>query len=368
LLARWLCVRAQPGSILGLDAASCKIRTIYSRVKRPVFISVSLFDRSTHFSYGTVFGEQVRASIVSFKLYEIIENIMKKLLYISLSLFFFGIFFASFQISYGAPFKSASPSTAESRKDAGDMLNRYRNWLNSKWTDDDAPYAAIRAEIDAKINRGVSPDAIANSVKEISNQGFNNPKAYVDPKVVFTYYYAKYQSTIPAKQVEDPYLVGGLKNIFIIVANHAQEIPHTYNFARLVYLIGEINYFDYTYYLQLGGRLYQKDPNDARIEGTYGQLLFSSGTPENRKRAFELAEDEKKRHPKLAISYAGLGYLYYCRALEQHNVSDAKRSISEYQQYLRIEPPYSYRADKARNGIAKLMKDIVVWGREQKKP
>jgi hypothetical protein len=230
---------------------------------------------------------------------------MKKLLYISLSLFFFGIFFASFQVSYCAPFKSVPASTAESRKEAADGIARYRNWLNSKWTDDDAPYAAIRAEIDAKIKRGVSPDAIANSITEMSNHGFYNPKAYVDPKIVFTYYYAKHQYYLSTRKTEDPNLVGELNDIYIIVRNHSEEIPHTYNFARLVYQIGLINYFDYTYYLPLGERLYQKDPNDARIEGTYGQLLFSSGTPENRKRAFELAEDEKKRHPKLAISYAG---------------------------------------------------------------
>jgi hypothetical protein len=299
-------------------------------------------------------------------LMEIMENIMKKQLF--LSLFFFGTFFETAQISYSAPARMPVPYTAASRKIASEGIARYKNWLNSEWTDDDTPYAAIRADIDAKIKRGISTDTILGSIKGMPDHELYNSKTPVDPKLVFTYYYAKYQSAIPARQVEDRHLVGDLKDIYIIVKNHSDQIPHTYNFARLVYLIGEINYFDYTYYLQLGGRLYQKDPNDARIEGTYGQLLFSSGTPENRKRAFELAEDEKKRHPKLAISYAGLGYLYYCRALEQHNVSDAKRSISEYQQYLRIEPPYSYRADKARNGIAKLMKDIVVWGREQKKP
>jgi hypothetical protein len=238
---------------------------------------------------------------------------------------------------------------------------RYHQWIKADLVDDDNPYVVLRKEIDQKIKNGTPPAAIANPLKGEIEATLNFPRKKVDPKIVFAYFYAKDQEVDLSTVVRPASATIELHKFLFMIMNHAEYLPHTYNFARLA-LIANLSLFvtkdDIASYIEMGKKLSTKFQDDLRFNAAYCTFLSWSPKKSDQDLALPIMERMKKEYPTSRIPYATAGQFYLVRTYKDKNVDAAKLSIEEYKKYIAINPTNNYGADDARSTIADLQKKI----------
>jgi hypothetical protein len=238
---------------------------------------------------------------------------------------------------------------------------RYHQWIKADLVDDDNPYVVLRSQIVQKIKNGTPPAAIANPLKGEIEATLCFPRKKVDPKIVFTYFYAKDQEVALSTVVRPASATIELHDFPLMIKNHAEYLPHTYNFARLV-LIANLSIWvtkdDIASYIEMGKKLSTKFQDDLRFNAAYCTWLSWSPKKSDQDLALPILERMKKEYPNSRIPYATAGQFYEVRVYKDKNVDAAKLSIEEYKKYIAINPTNNYGADDARATIADLQKRI----------
>ena len=170
------------------------------------------------------------------------------------------------------------------------ILGSFYAWMNSKWTDPDGPYAKIRAKIDGDLSAGVPPADVLQKVLAAY-------PASDDPANIFA---RGYVSAVTASNFDE-----GSQNaaegfslhedVGLAIFYHLSLYPHTYNFARLAFLIlGDVGNGAM---LNVGKRLLKRDPSDEKVQAEIIAVLLLTGKDADRDLAKKIAGERLASHP-----------------------------------------------------------------------
>lgn len=212
---------------------------------------------------------------------------------------------------------------------AKQSLRREYAWFNAPWTDSDRPYARLRHQIEQKFARSQKPVDILKKYKTMVAQ---HP---TDPQAVFAYGYAAYTiANIPdainswdaSQELGDFYL-----------AWEKVSAPHTYNYARLLFLT-DSNAVTDPNLVAVGKRLAARNPNDYDVEYYLAVALNLSNNISERTQAITYQQDLARRFPNDPRQYRLLGLVHYITAFRTHSQSEAEQAIAAYQRYGSLSP------------------------------
>lgn len=241
----------------------------------------------------------------------------------------------------------AAPPTPTQVAQARAYLHTYYAWINAPWSEDDQPYQRIREAIDQAVTSEKKPADILKQYQAIFS------KSPSDYQAQFGYYYAAYKYA-SAPNIYDNHIgleVLGNLSTTIIRKPH----PHTYNYARLVFLCDQYNYVDPNL-KAVGIRLVRRDPSDYDVKFYTVSTLAASSVPSDRVLAITYAQDLIQRYPKKASSYSLLASVHYQSWLRKKDPHEASEAIAGYQQYLRLAPPESPFRKQIQGYITQLKK------------
>ena len=244
----------------------------------------------------------------------------------------------------------AAPPTPDQVAQARNYMQTYYAWLNAPWTDDDRPYQHMRQVIEQAISHHANPfDLLKQRQKDLD-------KVPSDPKAQFAYYYTAYQAaTWPKRPDNTEFSIGVqiLGNLFIAILRTPH--PHTYNYVRLEFLCGQYNFIDPNR-KAVGLRLVHRDPSDYDVKYYTIASLIPSPLLSDHTIALKYANTMVTEYPKKPSSHSLAGYLHYQSWLQTKNKQDAAVALSQYQQYLQLEPRRSTSRKQAESIIAELQR------------
>lgn len=173
---------------------------------------------------------------------------------------------------------------------------------------------------------------------------------------MFGYYYLKlYEARVEADQTgkvsEKTHRL--FSNLGYGIQFGRVKFPHTYNFARLVFLCAMFDSFDREL-IPLGKRLLAHDPSDYQVKYTLTGLLAGSKSQPDIDLAMGYAHELTNEYQHPGVQYL-LGYLYEKRWRQTHSKADANDATGEYRQYLNSAPPGAdYYRRNAENSITEM--------------
>ena len=253
----------------------------------------------------------------------------------------------------------AMPSKSALAAQAHADLARYYTWLNAPWTDDDRPYARLRAKIEGSATDGAKAYSLFQAYEAAVAHDPHNPQ------VQFADYDAAYMADVlPGGLHTVESLSGGPRAIElrdrvgdVFYWAGRDKPPHTYNVARIVFLCSAYGFAD-PRLRDLGLRLVKRDPNDYYVKYHTVVVLTASGPgePADVTRALSLAQDLVRRYPDKPAVYGILGSVYYNRWTISKRPADAILATAEFQKYLQVAPPGASYRPEAEALIAQMQK------------
>ncbi len=215
------------------------------------------------------------------------------------------------------------------RKKISDALSN-NSWLNESWTGDDAPYVAIRAQIEHAFNTA-TPQALVAQYAPAAKARPNDPLAQ------FAWAYAVHKAVTSAQ-----YAVENADDVRFAaeVALAEAPFPRTYNFARLRFLITLQSPAGGGYHTLIGTaqRLLKKDPNDFPVMMGLIALNSQNSDPSAQKLAYALIQKAIKQYPSKPQVYDLLGGWHYAQYILYHNPHDYRLSLDNYQKAMNMYP------------------------------
>jgi hypothetical protein len=246
------------------------------------------------------------------------------------------------------------PPTAQQRAVADQWLQTYYDSINSPWTGDDAPYAELRQEID---HVGTDSKQLLQLLNGYAAKFTAAPK---DPVEFFARNYAAYKLLTLNANVDKLNIQKFMGADFLIIAKHEMAIPHTYNYARLLFLGGTYNWANYKL-LPLGARLLDYDPNDVDVALSYAACLGVSRVQGDRDQAQKIASRLRTLYPSDPRIYNLLGIISYWNAFWTHDRTQASYCISNWQRALSLTAPNSYDSQELQLSLARIQELEAQW-------
>jgi len=234
-----------------------------------------------------------------------------------------------------APMPSSMGSTKlthkewSDRKKISDALSN-NAWLNERWTGNDAPYAALRAQVERAFDT-MTPQALVAQYAPAAKARPNDPIAQ------FAWGYAVHKAITSAN-----YTVQNADDVRFAaeVALAETPFPQTYNFARLRFLIALQSPAGGGYHTLIGTakRLLQKDANDFPV--MMGLIALNSQNSDSaaQKAAYALIQKAIKQYPNKPQVYDMLGGWYYAQYILYHHPRDYHLSLDNYQRAMNMYP------------------------------
>lgn len=223
-------------------------------------------------------------------------------------------------------------SPASDRAEAQAQLNAYYSWLNAPWTDDDAPYAAIRISVDKAVAKAAKPSEI---VQDYKRKFINSP---ANAKLLFAYCYFAFKSSETPNGISKSQFQSEYDNFYTANSDRRLSLPHAYNYIRLAFL-GDSHYNSNSPFLTpLGKRLVKHSPEDADVQYALAKLLTYSDSSADRSLGAKYQQELAQRFPADPRTYYLLGSIHYRRAWLTHSQAEADLSIAAYQRSYKLSP------------------------------
>ena len=212
-----------------------------------------------------------------------------------------------------------------------------------QWEGDNGPFKAMEADVENALKLGKSDGLI----KEYRALAEKKPHQPLD---VFRWVYASYRATeaMSASTIKDNLYEP--HEAMLEIADAAS--PHTYEFARLLFLVESYFYNQLLYPSEkkLGNRLLQRNPKDLRVQLRMCSVLVDDPKMTEARRAVDIAKSLIAASPKSAARYGWLGNVYYNLWWRSpHADSDRKSAAAAYRKILELAPkgdPLRPLADK----------------------
>ena len=229
----------------------------------------------------------------------------------------------------------APPSRAIQFMAAHD-INAFNNFMNAPWTDNDKPYAVLRASIEQYATTG--PRAL-RLMERYQSQLVLHPDNH---QLQFAYGYAAYLAWVKPgglNHYATPYGAErryGLDELYSDICR--TPYPHTYNVARLAFLSG-VQTFPRAALKNVGIRLMGKDPEDAQVVYGLISVLLTTRSPADTSEAVNLADALVRQYPAKASVYARLASVHYAIWRKSKSPKEANEALSSYRKYLDLASP-----------------------------
>jgi len=206
-------------------------------------------------------------------------------------------------------------------------------WTNEAWSGDDRPFVDARNKIDTLFSSGrdVQPYIDVHRKKAIAN-----PQSAI---CQFEWAYASYIQYIK---------VGSLHGVFsnsgcLLYSLETAQLPHTYNYDRLMFLIRP----DETQEVRLARRLLKREPDDPNVKFAYADTMLITGNPTDEAAALAMAKDLESSSVNKLRYYFFLGYVYCVIADRRHSAEYYKNAISANDLFLGLAGPDDTRRQAA---------------------
>ena len=216
-------------------------------------------------------------------------------------------------------------------------------WTTASWDGDDKPYQQMRATVDKAIAGGRKP----NEMVEL----YEAPalKAPSDSKAQFKWAYAAYR----AAELSD-YNTG--ENILYrpCKALVLGPFPHTYEYARLIFLTEDYADMLVPRLQQVSKRFLKVAPQDTDVKYAAAKNLLYNPEPATRQIAVACVYQLIRARPQWAKPRGLLGFIYYRRWQASKRQSDAAKAIEGYQCFLDLAPPGDPFRQRVQETIAEI--------------
>ena len=221
----------------------------------------------------------------------------------------------------------------EQGKEFNALINQ--TWAFEQWTGDDAPYAAVRSQIEHAANAGQPPLSLVSQYAAQAKREPNNPLA----QFAWAYTVRLADKALPTSKA-----MADLRFAAELAISEAPQ-PHTYNYDRLHYLIWILGGGGGpSYYLRdLTTRLLKKDPNDFPV--LLGQALIYTQNREKapKQHGYVLIQQMIKKYPNKPEVYDALACWYYTQYMFYHNPDNYQQAMKYYRKALEMYPVMSAR-------------------------
>lgn len=229
------------------------------------------------------------------------------------------------------------------QKKASDALMDH-TWVHEPWTGNDAPYVAVRNQVEQAFARGAQPSGLVTKYETAAKSKSNNPLAQ------FGWAYAVRLAT------KSPALHGENTQDLLNSVNAAlaeAPSPHTYAYDHLRYLI----------WLQWGSgvashalkdmayRLLAKDPHDFPVLMGLAGIYTQNRDKVAQQKGYVLIQKMIMDYPGRPEVYDMLGCWYYTQYMFYHDPRNYHLAMTSYQKALGMYPPQSAR----RGGLPQVM-------------
>jgi hypothetical protein len=201
------------------------------------------------------------------------------------------------------------------------------NWTKETWDKNNGPYHKVRVIVDSAVASPKSLSALLSQYKAEAQ------KKSGDPIAVYRWGYAAYKTTTKQDSISAHKTLEGLQQTF-----QNTPSPHTYDYARLRFLVGEF----YTAHRQtaaVGERLLASDKKDYIVAYRLASIYLDAYYPARVQEALSICNAMKQQYPARASIYALAGEAYLITWHRNHAPADAQSVVENYQKYLNLAPP-----------------------------
>ncbi len=198
------------------------------------------------------------------------------------------------------------------------------SWISENWTDNDAEYRTIRADIEAQQSQGTLILPTIERYKGLWEQNPNSPTA------LFRWAYASFRAT----QQNPPILQ---KQMILPDAFGKVPSPRTYEYSRLRFLVNA-HYFPHSQLQALGERLLRHTANDYDVSYYLIDCYRPWESTVEKEKALTLAQSLVRANPTRSGPYSALGGVYFGLWSVNHQQHDGDDAIKSYREYLSLAP------------------------------
>ncbi len=214
-------------------------------------------------------------------------------------------------------------------------------WAAQPWIGNDQPYQKIRTEIDQAVASGQPPDMMIATYKAKADAA---PK---DPQAVFGWAYTAWRISTWSDEYQQKY--NDFTDLPDALAN--APFPHTYNYARLRFLI-QAQVRAMPQLQELGERLVKQDAKDVDVKYQLIKVLKKISSLPEYQEALHLAQDLVKAYPKEPLYYQVLGNIYDdIYSGFSFKKSDGDKAIAAYQKQLELMRPNDDQRESVERAI-----------------
>jgi len=172
------------------------------------------------------------------------------------------------------------------------------SWIDIPWKGSDAPYIAIRKEIDTEIANGTSRNEL---IRKTGNAFIKNLH---DPELAFRWAYTYYGKSA----FDETYDRKLAHQICFALIWAIRNKPVSYEYARMQFLITKA-WVPQTQLIDLGERLIKENPSDEIVKFNLSELL-AYGNQSQKEHAKEYAEYFTHHYPQSYHSHALSATIY----------------------------------------------------------
>lgn len=212
-------------------------------------------------------------------------------------------------------------------------------WTKIQWSGDNAPYHAVRVEIDKAIH---SDPSFETSRTRYGTEALKKPN---DSLAFFRWAYATCQEMLNDHSAKDWHAeLNDVNNGFYAHGNAA----HTYDYDRLRYIVGEL-IIPNNPTIPFGRRLLAVDPDDYEVGYSLSSAYLNVCNPARITEALAICKHLISVYPGKASLYALTGLAYVLWYNRDQNPANAKAVVANYEKYLKLAPasePFRKRAEQ----------------------
>lgn len=224
-----------------------------------------------------------------------------------------------------APLASCDTLSSSTKTSINKNVANFYLWLNAPWTDDDSTYQSLRSDIDISLTKADHPAQKAEKYEEQYKKTPTNAKA------LFGYCYSAYKASELPNGINKSQFDAKFDDLYTLIAKSKLPLPHTYNYARLVFLGASRYHSAGPKLISVGTRLFKHKPSDDEVEYALSTMLTFSSIKKERDQAILYQHDLASRFPSDPRTYRLLGIIYYRMAWLSHSQLEADKSIAAYE-------------------------------------
>ena len=222
----------------------------------------------------------------------------------------------------------------------GILVERMWDWTTDAWDGNDKPYQKARLTIDQATSDHQSLNALLIRYKE---QAQRNPE---DSFALFRWAYAGYQIMLAEKsRTAQFHALDGIQEAF-----YHTPSAHTYNYARMQFLIGEF-YTSNHQAVPVARRLLKVSKNDYQVQYCLASIYLNDYVHPKFGEALAICDYLKQLYPAKSSLYTLSGEVYVLRWHQERNPVFAQSVVDNYKKYLQLAPPDDEFRKRAQNII-----------------